>query len=263
MKRASKIIVFLVMIALILVLLAACQGPRGPQGETGPVGPTGPIGDTGPQGPPGRAGETGPQGDPGLAGPAGPQGEVGPVGEQGLPGDQGPQIAATWANIWWDDQAYMYLLIDRVIGPFDIVDVTVRDYDFSEPQTGIHPSWACWVRIKGSGFNPGEMVVLTICESDTVLNLYSYDYNIDDGYLTDIADLITADECGAFEVFTYMPNIWPELVTDQEGYAVVEHTAVKAYVDGVLQASWPLDVWNDAIGAFDWDIYYYLLDIIM
>jgi hypothetical protein len=268
MKRASKLIVFLVMIALILVPLVAC-GPQGTKGDTGPTGPVGPQGETGPAGPPGRTGEPGPMGPAGegteAQGPTGPAGPAGPAGAQGEPGEQGPQIAATWADIFWDVMSEVYN-INGVIGPFDIVDITVYDYDLSDP-FGCHPQEACWVRIKGSGFEPGEVVVLTICENDTVLDLYVYDYESYEAcyalpgsascVLTDITDFITADDCGAFEVFSYMPNIWPGLVG--EGTTVVVHTSVKAYVNGVMRASWPLDVWNDEVEAFSWDFYDWLL----
>jgi hypothetical protein len=74
-KKAVKIVAFLVIIALILVPLTACPGQQGPQGPPGIQGQQGPQGPTGPAGP---AGEQGP------AGPAGPE------GEQGLPGEPGP-----------------------------------------------------------------------------------------------------------------------------------------------------------------------------
>ncbi len=258
MKRASKIIVFLLVIALVLVPLAACELVEGPKGEPGPAGPQGLIGDAGPAGPQGRQGEPGPQGEPGTVGPAGPQGEAGPAGVQGAPGEQGPQIAANWVDIEWDSGLEVYY-IGGFFGYFDVVDVTVYDYDLTTPQ-GQHPQEACWVRIKGSGFEPGEVVVLTICENDYVLDLYIHDWELNPGYLTDIEDSVTADDCGAFEVFTYMPEIWPELITDGPGYAVVVHTSVKAYVDGVMRASWPLDVWNDVIDAFNWAFYDWLLN---
>jgi hypothetical protein len=264
MKRASKLILFLVIIALIIVPLAACQGPQGPKGDPGPAGAVGPIGETGPAGPPGRpSDEPGPMGPMGPAGPQGPAGPAGPAGAQGAPGEQGPQIAATWADIFWDIMSEVYN-IDGVIGPFDVVDVTVYDYDLSDP-FGCHPQEACWVRIKGSGFNPGEVVVLTICENNTVLDLYVYDYGDYEAclalpgsascVLTDIADYVTADDCGAFEVFSYMPNIWPGLVTDEEGYITVVHTSMKAYVGGAMRASWPLDVWNTVLELPPYDLY--------
>jgi hypothetical protein len=258
MKRASKIIVFLVIIALLLVPLAAC-GPRGSKGAPGPQGPVGPQGETGPAGPPGRAGEAGPQGPAGPVGPVGPEGPAGVAGVQGAPGEQGPQITAGWVDVAWNSELELYYIEFR-IGYFDIVDVTVYDYNLSDP-AGCHPQEACWVRIKGSGFEPGEVVVLTICENDYVLDLYTCPYVYDNGTeLIDIeGDTATADDCGAFEVFTYMPNIWPELVTDGEGFAVVVHTSVKAYVGEVMRASWPLDVWNDAIDAFSWAFYDHLL----
>jgi hypothetical protein len=81
MKKAGKIVAFLVVIALILVPLTACQGQQGPQGPPGPTGPQG------------EEGERGPTGPPGETGPAGPQGETGPPGEQGEPGPAGPNAA--------------------------------------------------------------------------------------------------------------------------------------------------------------------------
>ena len=72
MKKAGKLIAFLIIIALIVVPLAACTGPAGPAGTPGPMGPQGPRGVPGAQGPPGSEGE------PGLRGPAGPEGPPGP-----------------------------------------------------------------------------------------------------------------------------------------------------------------------------------------
>jgi hypothetical protein len=250
MKRASKIILFLVIIALLLVPLAACNLPQGEKGDPGPQGAQGPPGPEGPMGPPGRPGDPDPEGP---AGPAGPQGEPGPVGvvgasgPQGAPGVEGPQIVATWVDVEPTKSFTLY-----ASGPFAVTDTTVWDYGI-EP-----PAWACWVRIKGSGFEPGATVVLTICEDDTVLDLYIYDYELDTGVLTDTADYVVANDCGAFEVFTYMPNIWPELVG--EPTALVVHTSVKAYVSNVLMASWALEVWYEE--SFDWDSYDYLMTIL-
>jgi hypothetical protein len=252
MKRASKIIVFLVVIALLLVPLAACEPAEGPKGDTGPAGAQGPPGEDGPPGPMGRTGEPGPMGPAGPAGPVGAQGPAGPVGArgatgpQGEPGVEGPQIVATWAQIQETKSYSLYYS-----GPFAIVDVTVWDYEIDGP-----PSGPAWVRIKGSGFEPGDVVVLTICEDDTVLDLYVYDYETDPGILTDTADFIVANDCGAFEVFTFMPDIWPELGTE----TAVVHTSLKAYVGGGLQASWALEVWNSEL--FDWDYYEYLMMIV-
>jgi hypothetical protein len=265
MKRASKIIVFLVIIALLLVPLAACQGAKGPQGDPGPTGEQGPPGDVGPRGPQGQPGPTGPAGPAGtVAGLQGPAGPAGPAGSPGIPGEPGPQISATWANIGYGIEIQgagtgvgdgVFYMGD--VGEFTINDVTVWDYGIDGP-----PEGPCWVRIKGSGFNPGEVVVLTICENDTVLDLYIYVYTTETDHsaaLTDIADYVVANDCGAFEVFTYMPDIWPELVG--EPTAVVVHTSVKAYVNNLLQASWPLEVWT--FDAFDWQLYRYLLDLLL
>ena len=253
MKRASKIIVFLLVIALILIPLTACELTAGPQGEPGPQGAAGPQGGAGPPGPPGRTGEVGPQGPQGLAGPPGPQGSVGPQGPQGPqggPGVEGPQIVATWAYV--DEDQGAYSLQGPYSGPFAVTDVTVWAYGVEVAPLPYGPAW---VRIKGSGFNPGATVVLTICESDTVLDLYTADYYTGNGIpLDDIPDYITANECGAFEIFTYMPNIWPEVVS---GSLKVVHTSVKAYVSGVLMASWALEVWY--VSSFDWASFYHLM----
>jgi hypothetical protein len=77
MKKAGKIIAFLIIIALIVVPLVACTGPQGPQGPGGPQGPPGPKGERGPVGPPGKTGPPGLPGAEGERGPAGPAGTAG------------------------------------------------------------------------------------------------------------------------------------------------------------------------------------------
>lgn len=98
MRKAVKIVVFLLIIALVMVPLTACEGPQGPKGPQGPAGPAGPAGPQGPAGPPGMAGgeqgPAGPQGEQGPAGPQGPEGprgSTGPQGPMGMPGPTGPQ----------------------------------------------------------------------------------------------------------------------------------------------------------------------------
>ncbi len=257
MKRASKIIVFLLVIALVLVPLTACELSVGPQGEPGPQGAAGPQGEEGPPGPRGRTGEPGPAGPAGAAGPQGEQGPAGPAGSQGpqgSPGVEGPQIVATWANVATKGSGGEFgdfSMESPYSGPFAITDVTVWAYgEGSYPP----PYGPAWVRIKGSGFDPGAIVTLTICEDDYVLDLYIADYVVGDGIpLDDIPDYIVANECGAFEVFTYMPDIWPELGAQ----TAVVHTSVKAYVSGILQASWALEVWD--FSSFDEASYNHLM----
>ena len=70
MKKAGKIIAFLIIIALIVVPLAACAGQQGPAGPQGPQGPPGPQGEQGPRGAPGE------EGQPGIPGEQGPPGEA-------------------------------------------------------------------------------------------------------------------------------------------------------------------------------------------
>ena len=59
MKKAVKIVAFLVVIALLVVPLTACTTGQGPQGPQGPAGPQGLQGLQGPQGPQGPAGDEG------------------------------------------------------------------------------------------------------------------------------------------------------------------------------------------------------------
>ena len=68
MKKAGKIVAFLIVIALIVVPLAACQGTPGPSGSPGPMGPQGPAGAEGPGGPAGPEGDQGPPGAAVLTG---------------------------------------------------------------------------------------------------------------------------------------------------------------------------------------------------
>lgn len=75
MKKAGKLVAFLVIITLILVPLAACAEGQGPTGPQGPAGPAGSQGSPGKPGPPGKAG--GPEGPEGPEGPAGPAVAIG------------------------------------------------------------------------------------------------------------------------------------------------------------------------------------------
>jgi hypothetical protein len=76
------------------------------------------------------------------------------------------------------------------------------------------------IRIKGSGWNPGQTVLLTICENDT-----------------DLA-VAVANNCGAFEVFTALP-LAPPL-----SYGPVSVKAWILHPDGLYynEATWPLDI---------------------
>lgn len=78
-----------------------------------------------------------------------------------------------------------------------------------------------YIRIKGACFEPGEDVIISICQNDIVLTE------------------ATANICGAFEVFAFLPGVPPM------SYGPV---SVKAWcdMDGdgdyELQACWPLDI---------------------
>jgi hypothetical protein len=68
------------------------------------------------------------------------------------------------------------------------------------------------IRIKGAGFNPGDFVLITICEDDTILTE------------------AIANDCGAFEVFASVPPL---------PFGVV---SIKAWVTEVIEAVWPVNI---------------------
>jgi hypothetical protein len=138
MKKAGKIIAFLIIIALIVVplTLTACPGPQGPQGPSGPAGPQGPKGDRGPMGPKGEAGQRGP------VGPAGPEGPEGPAGPAGPAGSAAEIVVSTYE------------------GP----SYAITSVGFSN-----------WVYISGSCFEPGDDITITVCDEQYVVTLYYWD----------------------------------------------------------------------------------------
>jgi hypothetical protein len=230
MKKAGKIIAFLIIIALIVVPLVACQGPQGEQGPAGPAGSQGEKGERGPMGPPG---------DPGARGPVGPQGDPGPQGE---PGESG---AGTTAEIvvsafFWDYYGYAINSLD--------VD--------------------SYVYISGSCFGKNDKVYITVCDKNYLVeDLVYYDESEAEWVFSDYA---VANSCGAFRVmasigeYYYEPEdtdvygywaltldkpisvrAWthPSLgsATLEEGEMEVEVTIV---TDGILKANWPLYIYD-------------------
>ncbi len=70
------------------------------------------------------------------------------------------------------------------------------------------------VVIKGGGFQPGEIITITICRQDTLMT-----------------HPITANDCGAFVVNTTIPStLTPGVVS------------LKALNGEVVRAAWPLDI---------------------
>jgi hypothetical protein len=219
MKKAGKIIAFLIIIALIVVPLTACPGQQGTQGPAGPAGPQGEKGERGPMGPPGDTGARGP------VGPAGPEGPRGPAGEDG---------AGTTAQIVVSDWAYFYIgyYPDGYGYSFGYTTSEVDAYD------GYH-----WLDVAGSGFEPGEEIVITICEDKYVLWLYDYE---EEEYVTEI----TANDCGAFyaeffidDSYGYWTDIFDRAVSVRAwtNYYLDEVDDDLYVVDsGDVLASWPL-----------------------
>ncbi len=193
MKIWGKILIALAIIALVLVPLAGCTGSTGPAGPTGPTGPTGPAGPAGPAGP------TGPAGPAGSVGPAGPAGPQGPSGEGAttITTVSPRQIVVTWSPL---DQFIFF-------GPMSSL-TTVEAYPGQQ------------IRIKGSGWEPDQEIIITICEDDI-----------------DLVQVV-ANECGAFEVFVVLPPA-PTL-----SYGPVSVKAWVLHSDGYHwpEATWPLDI---------------------
>ena len=133
MKRAGKIIAFLIIVALIVVPLTACPGPIGPAGPAGPQGAQGDKGERGPMGPPGEDGM-------GVRGPEGPAGPPGPPGSDAdIPLDA--QIVVCYDD-WYYSFGYGYHAITGVeIGYTNVV-------------------------VMGSCFPPNEYVVVTFCDEN-------------------------------------------------------------------------------------------------
>ena len=200
MKLSGKLLTVLAIITLLIAPIAGCAGPEGPAGIQGPAGPTGPEGPEGPPGPPG---------------PEGPQGPPGPPGEGATTVNvySPRQITVTWDPA---DPSFFF-------GPLAHLS-TVEAY----PEQSI--------RIKGSGWEPGQEIFLTICSQDLELAT------------------VIANECGAFEVFVTLPPSPPL----EMGPVSVKAWIITADDDYQSVATWPLDIIleHELIELlFEWHVY--------
>jgi hypothetical protein len=218
MKKAGKIIAFLIIIALIVVPLTACPGPQGQQGPAGPAGPQGEKGERGPMGPPG---------DNGQRGPVGPQGPEGPQGEPGPAGAGGADIQVN-SLYWWSDSTYGY--------GYAVCSVPLEYYYDGED----YYAYAA-LTVTGSCFNPGDRVYITVCDEDNDLPVYGYDEG-GDGWI--LEDYVVANDCGAFIAEFYIDTYY--------GYWDVSPgydrtISIQAWVDGELMANTPLFLYTDYV----------------
>jgi len=259
MKKAGKLIAFLIIVALIVVPLAACaegQGPTGPQGPTGaqgekgergprgapgqagpaggPVGPEGPEGERGPAGPEGKPCE----GPPGEQGPIGYQGETGPIGYQGETGPPGPEGDEGPVGDQGDEGPVGPAGPTGPPGPADGIAQLVVCADEWDNGYGYWPICAVYygpvdLVISGACFPPFELVTITYCEDNWIW------------------EEVYANECGAFTIGTYVPQGF--------GYWMYDTISVRAWVDaydtndngmldplepGELWANWPLFIYD-------------------
>jgi hypothetical protein len=81
------------------------------------------------------------------------------------------------------------------------------------------------VRIKGAGFLPGEVVVLTVCEQNTVLAV------------------VTANSCGAFQTYGILPSdLAVGSVISVNAWVDLNDNGILETANGEFQACWPLDI---------------------
>jgi hypothetical protein len=201
MKKAGKILAFLIIIALIVMPLAACAGTAGVQGPMGPRGTQGPAGPEGPAGPPGSEGDTG------------PAGATGPAGTPGAPGAPGGvrQIVVA-AHYELSDGDGMYYACPTIINVYE----------------------GAFVIVSGSCFDLSKEVEITICGK------HWFWVDEDEEYTGYVKGVWIDKDCGAFAVSCWLPDgewFYDYFGDTEDRYWTV---GVKAEVDGVIQASWPL-----------------------
>jgi hypothetical protein len=226
-KTAAKLLTLLLILAIILVPLAACDQFKGDKGDPGDMGPAGPKGDPGPQGPRGRVGPEGPVGPTGPQGSVGPQGDTGPAGPTGPTGPQGEPGPTSQIVVCLSDE---YLLaIGSTYVDYNPGNKTVVECD---PLV-----------ITGAGFEPDELVVISICDENCFWAS------------------VTADDCGAFWVAVdltglnseQMYNLYTDYITQELAVSVRAWVSATVYNDptddpdmgskvtaGELRAVWPL-----------------------
>jgi hypothetical protein len=238
MKKAGKIIAFLIIVALIVIPLVSCGGPQGEPGPQGPAGPQGEKGDRGPAGPKGKEGPMGPEGDRGPTGPAGPAGPAGagstarivvglydePVEMYGYVADSSTGLpeevvvdVITEQKYWGDGggTAPYGPVVDASGYAEEVVVDAVWEYkdvyvSYSATALAIIGAYEGQeVLVYGSGFDCDDVVV-KVCEETW--------------FTVDEEDL---SECGAFCELEDVPS-------------VSGCTQVEAYQDGELVTTWPL-----------------------
>jgi hypothetical protein len=220
MKRAGKIIAFLIIVALIVVPLTACPGPQGEQGPQGPAGPAGEKGERGPMGPPGEAGPMG---------PPGPEGDEGPAGPAGPAGQSGADIVVN-SLYWWSGSTYGY--------GYAVCSVPLSYY-YDEGDE----DWYAYagLTVTGSCFDPGDIVYITVCDEDNELPMYGY---VEGGGGWVLKDYVVANECGAFIAEFYIDTYY--------GYWDVgpgedRTVSIQAWVDGHMVANYPIFLYTNYV----------------
>jgi 3D (Asp-Asp-Asp) domain-containing protein len=216
MKKAGKIIAFLIIIALIVVPLTACPGPQGPAGPAGATGAQGEKGERGPMGPPGEAGARGP------VGPEGPEGPAGPAGAAG----GGADIVVN-SLYWWSESTWGY--------GYAICSVPLWYY-----YDGYYDDWFAYasLTVTGACFEPGARVYIAICDEDNILPMYGY-IEGEGWYLN---DYVVANDCGGFIAQFYIDTYYGYW---EVGPGEDRTVSVQAWVDGEMVANYPLFLYTD------------------
>lgn len=233
-KLAAKIIIVLVILALIMVPLAACEGSQGPQGPAGPTGAQGPQGDQGQMGPPARGG--------GEPGPAGPEGTMGPQGAQGPAGPEGPAgLRGTAGLMGPPGPQGMPSPVAQIIVCLDNTNLPTINETYIIYDGGSLLAYEDLV-ILGAGFEPGQLVTISICDADCVWGE------------------ATADDCGAFGVALDLTDLDADqmVALNNDYISSFDPVAVRAWVNatvenpetdpkvisGELRAVWTLEIVN-------------------
>ena len=270
------------------------QGAQGVQGVTGATGPTGPQGRQGPQGADGEDGATwyandgepgaglgedddiyldtetgnvwlkdgdwelianimGPQGEQGEDGERGDMGPMGLTGPRGATGATGPtrQIVISWEPYTTYDLPAEASVSEYYMTSHESVSF---GFGFLGMDAAIYASEGQYVLIKGAGFEAGQEVKLTICEDNTILDLFVWGEGLES------VDSVIANECGAFDIIALIPDFDAVVGVEDSIAATVRawtNTVIDedVFVNGILQATWPLNIVSDDflfLYTFEW-----------
>ena len=176
----------------------------------------------------------GPQGDQGPAGPEGPMGRTGPAGPMGPMGPQGEPGPIAQIIICLDDTDNNLPTINETYIGYDVG--TGFFYDYED------------LAIMGAGFEPGELVTITICDANCVWAEATADACGAFGVGVDLEDL-NADQMVALHndyISSFVPvsvRAWVNVTVDDDPQLGLK------VIRGELWAVWTLLITNPYVPA--------------